>query len=105
MGEDEAGPFYAWVGNRDGTARIVSTGLPSGEPAFGREATGQASPSASVGGYLWNYTARDRSLIAYDRTGARRSEPATGMLLAVNEDWLVTVRTDIEKLGIYRITR
>lgn len=107
VGEDENGPFYAWVENQvlEGGGRVVSTDLPPGEPAGGREPTDQVAASAAVGGYLWTYQASSSSLVAYDRTGARRSEPVPGMLAAVNEDWLVAAQNDGGRLGIYRLTR
>lgn len=83
----------------------MSTGLPPGEPTFGRERTAEGSAAAAIGGHLWSYQAGDRSMVAYDRTGASRSEPVPGMLVVVDEDWLVTRDLDAQRLRIHRLTR
>lgn len=104
VGEDRGGPFYAWAGSRGEETWVMSTGLPPGRPGIGRERTGLSSLSAAVGGHLWMFDEASRSTIAYDRTGARRSQPLPGRLVAVNENWVVTRLTDVNRLGIYRLS-
>ncbi|MFC7620594.1 hypothetical protein [Microlunatus sp. GCM10028923] len=105
VGEDEGGPFYAWVGSRGDEGWVMSAGLPPGPPGIGRERTGLATLSSAVGGHLWMFEEVSRSTVAYDRTGARRSKELPGRLVAVSEDWVVTRLEDEGSLGIYRLTR
>lgn len=108
FGSDSSGDFAAWTskefGEDIGPASILeSVGLSDAAPRDGEHGLDDDYYTSAVAdGYLWAHTSGD-AVVAFDRTGAVRSEPLAGFPQFV-ADGLVLTDGGAEDTGVHAYT-
>ncbi|MGI6877703.1 PQQ-binding-like beta-propeller repeat protein [Microbacterium sp. gxy059] len=100
FGRAEGGAFAAWAAEDDAT--VLYSVDDGGEVIRGGTALENGIvQAAGDDGYIWVASDDRKTSVAVDRTGAVRSEPLAGRLLALAEGIVVTISDDTIRLRPY----